>query len=398
MVIGYGKQSIDQGDIDAVTKVLKSDFLTQGPSVSHFEEDFSREMGSKFAVSVSNATAALHLSCKAIGLEKNQKVITSPLTFAASANCVLYCGGLVDLCDIDPVTYTMDLSKLEEKLKRSPKGTYAGVIPVSYAGHPIDGERLKYLAKEYNFWVIEDNCHAPGSSFRDQAGTINKTGSCKYADLSVFSLHPVKHIAAGEGGVITTNNKSLYEKLKLLRSHNMEKSKDSLWEYDIESLGYNYRLTDIQASLATTQLKKLKDSVRRRNEIARFYNEQLKFFPLVLPKAREGFFHAYHLYAVQAEKRKELYLFLRERKIYTQVHYIPIHYLSLYKKKGFKQGMYPIAESFYEKCLSLPMFPTLEVKDLKRIISYIKEFYENKKNWNYNPSEDGKFEASGQNL
>ena len=202
--VNYFKSIYDvnlNDDIDAVIKALKSDFLTQGPTVTAFEEAFAKEMGSRYAVAVSSATAALHLSCLALNLSKNQKVITSPLTFVASANCVLYCNGLVDFCDIDPLTYTMDLDKLQEKLEKSPKGTFSGIIPVSYAGHPIDSEKLNKLALEYNLWVIEDNCHAPGSFFRDSLGKVNETGNSRYSDLSTFSLHPVKRGAKADSSL-----------------------------------------------------------------------------------------------------------------------------------------------------------------------------------------------------
>lgn len=378
--IPYGRQNIIQEDIDAVIGVLNSDFLTQGPKIKEFEDKFAEYVGSKYAVAVINGTAALHLCNLALGVKPGYKVITSPITFAATANSVLFCGGEIDFVDIDKKTYLIDIDKLEQKLTNAPKETYKGIIPVDFAGYPVNVERLKKIADKYNLWIIEDACHAPGGYFTDSNAVKQYCGNGKYSDLQIFSFHPVKHIATGEGGMITTNRKDLYEKLLLLRTHGITKKPDLLhenhggWYYEMQQLGYNYRLSDIQAALGISQLKRAGEGVRRRNEIACKYNKAFKDTSVKTPFVEQRFYHAYHLYIIQVEDRKDLYNYLRKNNIFTQVHYIPVHLQPYYKQFGWKKGDFPVAEDYYDKTLSLPMFSTLTYKEQDFVIEKVKEF------------------------
>jgi len=396
--IPYGRQNITQQDIDAVVEVLKSDYLTQGPKVKEFEEKFADYVGAKYAVAVSNGTAALHLCNLAIGTKPGDKVITTPITFVASANSVLYCGGEVDFVDIDPVTYLMDLDKLQAKLESAPKGTYRGVIPVDFAGYPVDVERLRKIADKYNLWIIEDACHAPGGYFVDSNNEEQYCGNGNYSDLQIFSFHPVKHIATGEGGMITTNNEKLYKKLLLLRTHGITKevslftnsvetalgsqqptanSQPSFpgWYYEMQELGYNYRLSDINSALGISQLSRAREGVEQRNKIAIRYNEVFKNIKAIkTPFIADNIHHAYHLYIIQVDNRKGLYDYLRSHNIFAQVHYIPVHLQPYYKQLGWKKGDFPIAEEYYEQCLSLPMFPTLGNVEQDFVIDKVIEF------------------------
>jgi UDP-4-amino-4,6-dideoxy-N-acetyl-beta-L-altrosamine transaminase len=378
--ISYGRQYISQDDIDAVVETLQSDFLTQGPKVVEFEQKFAGYVGVKYAVAVSNGTAALHLATLALGVEKGDKVITTPLTFVASANSVLYCGGEIDFVDIDPETYLMDLDKLEDKLSKAAPNTYKGIIPVDFAGYPIHAERFRKIADEYNLWIIEDACHAPGAKFIDSKEIEQKTGNGAFSDIQVFSFHPVKHIATGEGGMITTNSKDLFDKLSLLRTHGITKDVDKLeenhggWYYEMQELGYNYRLCDIQAALGVSQLGRADKGVIKRNLIADNYNKAFEGLNIKTPFVDEHSYHAYHLYIVQVEDRKGLYEYLRENNVFAQVHYSPVHLQPYYKQIGWKKGDMPVAEAYYEKCLSLPMFPTLTEEEQNYVIEKVIEF------------------------
>ncbi|MDA3890966.1 MAG: UDP-4-amino-4,6-dideoxy-N-acetyl-beta-L-altrosamine transaminase [Salinivirgaceae bacterium] len=379
--IPYGKQYIDKQDEDAVLEALRSDFMTQGPQIAKFERDFAEKVGAKYAVAVSNGTAALHLSLMALGIKPGDKVITTPITFVASANCILYCGAEVVFCDIDAETFTLDLEKLKDILEASPKGTYKAVIPVDFAGYPCDTEMLSHLSAEFGFKIVEDACHAPGGNFLDSKGNTQMCGNGIYSDLTVFSFHPVKHIACGEGGMITTNNLSLYQKLLDLRTHGITKDPTILeenhggWYYEMRDLGYNYRLTDMQAALGITQLAKLDSSVAKRNIIAQKYDAEFAEANIVTPIRSSIIMHAFHLYVIQIKDRLGLYNHLRKNNIFTQVHYIPVHLQPYYKEKGWKKGDFPIAESYYEKCLSLPMYPTLTEKEQYFVINEILSFY-----------------------
>ena len=379
--IPYGKQFITDEDIQAVVDVLKSEFLTQGPMIAEFENAFARYIGCRYAVAVSNGTAALHLSAMALNVKPGNKVITTPITFSASANCVRYCGGEVVFSDIDPETYLLDIKKVRSLLERSPVGTYHGIIPVDFAGFPVNLEEFRQLADEYGLWIIEDACHAPGGYFNDSSGQKQYCGNSKFAELAIFSFHPVKHIAAGEGGMITTNDETLYNKLRNLRTHGIQQIPElkqfnhGQWYYEMQELGYNYRLTDFQAALGKSQLLRADTGLKRRREIASVYDKFFRGKPYVLGQA--GFIarHAYHLYVVEFKDRKRLYEYLREKKIYTQVHYIPVHLMPYYRQFGWKDGDFPIAEKYYEQCLSLPMFPTLKEEEQLFVMKSIDEFY-----------------------
>jgi hypothetical protein len=392
--IPYGKQHITYDDIKAVEEVLRSDFLTQGPKVKEFEEKFAEYIGSQYAVAVANGTAALHLSALALDVKPRQKVITTPITFAASANCVRYAGGEVIFADIDPDTYLLDINKVEEILKK--ENDVVGIIPVDFAGRPVNLEEYRKLADKYGCWILEDACHAPGGYFTDRKGKIQFCGNGNFADLAIFSFHPVKHIATGEGGMITTNDEKLYEKLHLLRTHGITKDSALLhenhggWYYEMQELGFNYRLSDIHAALGVSQLKRADENLKRRREIAQAYYEAFKNLPQIQDKNIEAANsqqpkansqrpttnnHAYHLYIIEAEDRKGLYEYLREHNIFTQVHYIPNHLQPYYQQQGWKQGDFPNAEKYYEKCLSIPMYHRMTADKQEKVIKKIDKYY-----------------------
>ena len=393
-MIPYGRQNITEDDIQAVISALKGDYLTQGPTILEFEKAFSEYIGCKYAVAVANGTAALHLSVLALGIENRDKVITTPITFAASANCVKYCGGDVVFSDINPETYLLDVNAVEKLLESSPKGTYKGIIPVDFAGRAVDLEAFKKLADKHDLWLIEDACHAPGGYFIDSKGVQQNCGNGNYADLAIFSFHPVKHIATGEGGMITTNDKELYDKLLQLRTHgitrNVEEFSNSLefangttnhnetypgWYMEMQTLGYNYRFTDFQSALGLSQLKKASAGIDRRREIASIYNDAFTNESFI--KGQSGVIegHAYHLYVIEVDNRLDLYNHLRENKIFAQIHYIPCHLMPYYKQFGWKEGDLLNAETYYKACISLPMYPTLQNEEQEFVINTIKEFY-----------------------
>lgn len=395
-VIPYGRQNITQEDINVVIEALQSDYLTQGPKILEFEKAFAEYVGSAFAVAVSNGTAALHLCALALDVKEGDKVITTPITFAASANCVRYCGGEVVFSDIDPDSYLMDIEKVRVLLEASPKGTYQGIIPVDFAGRAVDLEAYRKLANEYGLWIIEDACHAPGGFFQDINNKNQNCGNSNFADLAIFSFHPVKHIACGEGGMVTTNNEILYKKLLALRTHGItkneseytnsanfangldkEKSIYPAWYMEMQTLGFNYRLTDFQAALGTSQLQRADDGLVKRREIAAIYNEAFIGKPFIKGQSGVVKGHAYHLYVIEIEDRLELYNYLRQNKIFAQIHYIPCHLMPYYKQFGWKEGDMPNAEKYYKNCISLPMYPTLTNEEQEFVINKIKEFYSN---------------------
>ena len=378
--IPYGRQNITDEDIQAVVEVLKSDWLTQGPDIKRFEDFFAEYVGSKYAVAVSNGTAALHLCAMALGVEPGDKVITTPITFVASANCVRYCGGEVVFADIDPTTYLLDLNSVKKLLESSPKGTYKGIIPVDFAGRANDLEAFRKLADEYGLWIIEDACHSPGGYFIDSNGINQSCGNGKFAELAIFSFHPVKHIAAGEGGMITTNDVALYKKLLNIRSHGIQQDSEKriyhhgVWYYEMQELGYNYRLTDFQAALGISQLNRANDGLLRRKEIASTYYNAFKDNTFIKGQSGEVEGHAYHLYVIEIEDRAGLINYLRELNIFAQVHYIPAHLMPYYRNFGWKDGDMPIAEEYYKHCISLPMYPTLTEEEQKFVIDKVLEF------------------------
>jgi UDP-4-amino-4,6-dideoxy-N-acetyl-beta-L-altrosamine transaminase len=375
--IPYGRQHIDQEDIDAVVSTLQSDFLTQGPIVKQFEDQFSAYVGAKHAVAVSNATAGLHLANLALGLKKGDRIITTSITFAATANSARYCGAEVWFADINPDTYLLSLESTRNLIESKPKGFFKGIIPVDFAGLPVNMEAFRALADENDLWLIEDACHAPGGYFIDAKGEQQMCGNGNYADIGIFSFHPVKHIACGEGGMITTNSKQLYKKLLTLRTHGITKEVMSEnhggWFYEMQQLGFNYRLTDIQSALGITQLAKNHKGVERRNEIAKKYKAAFKdrVKHQDLPK---GFYNAHHLFVIEVDQRKALYDFLRTKNIFAQIHYIPIHTMPYYKQIGYEGADLKHAENYYSKCISLPMYPTLSETEQDYIINIIFEF------------------------
>jgi UDP-4-amino-4,6-dideoxy-N-acetyl-beta-L-altrosamine transaminase len=394
--IPYGKQHITDEDIEAVVKALKSDYLTQGPYIEEFETKFANYIGCKYAVAVANGTAALHLCALALNINQGQKVITTPITFAASANCIRYCGGEVVFSDINPQTYLLDINKVRHIIESAPKGTYKGIIPVDFAGRAVNLEEFRNLADEYDLWIIEDSCHSPGGFFIDSQNQNQNCGNGKFADLSIFSFHPVKHIACGEGGMITTNNPILYKRLLKLRSHGITKSNNEFvndidwakgiednsndniypgWYMEMQELGFNYRLTDFQAALGISQLKRANEGIKRRKEIAKKYFNSFSNQHWI--KSQSGYIegHAYHLYIIEVEDRYKLYNFLRTKNIFAQIHYIPTHLMPYYKQLGWKHGDMPNAEYYYKRCLSLPIYPTLTADEQDYVIKTIKQFY-----------------------
>jgi len=388
--IPYGRQNITQEDIDAVIGTLKSDYLTQGPKIKEFEDAFAKYVGSNYAVAVSNGTAALHLCAMTLNVKAGNKVITTPITFAASANCVRYCGGEVIFGDIDPTTYLLDINSVRDLLESSPIGTYKGIIPVDFAGRAVNLEEFRSLADEFGCWIIEDACHAPGGYFKDSKGTEQYCGNGKFADLAIFSFHPVKHIACGEGGMITTNDKELYERLLILRTHGIVKNNDAyqnpinfaggtdeypLWYMEMQELGYNYRITDFQAALGLSQLSRAEEGITKRRTIAEKYFNA--FTDITFIKGQSGIVkgHAYHLYILEVEDRLGLYNYLRQNKIFAQIHYIPCHLMPYYRNLGWKEGDRVNSEEYYKHCISLPMYPTLTEDEQEFVIGKILEYY-----------------------
>lgn len=395
--IPYGRQNITQQDIDIVVEALQADFLTQGPRIKEFEDNFAKYVGAKYAVAVANGTGALHICTLALNVKPGQKVITTPITFVASANAVRYCGGEVVFGDIDPETYLLDVKSVKSIIESEPKGTFAGVIPVDFTGHPVNLENFRQLADEHGLWIIEDAAHAPGGFFLDKNRAVQNCGNGKFADLSIFSFHPVKHIASGEGGMVTTNDEELYKKLLLYRSHGITFGDDNLtnseevafadqkpidypkkyplWYMEMQELGFNYRITDIQAALGNSQLSRANEGLEKRKEIARTYFESFKNKHFILGQSGIVEGHAYHLYVIEVPQRAELHRHLREQGIFSQIHYIPAHTMPYYQNRGYKFGDFPNAEKYYSRCISLPMFPTLKAEEQQYVIDTIKSFY-----------------------
>ncbi|GAB3023642.1 UDP-4-amino-4,6-dideoxy-N-acetyl-beta-L-altrosamine transaminase [Spirosoma pulveris] len=384
--IPYGRQHITDEDIAAVADVLRGPFLTQGPHIGAFETAFASYIGCAYAVAVANGTAALHLCCMALGVTEGTRVITTPITFSASANCVRYCGGEVVFADVDSQTALLDINAVRALIEQHPKGYFSGIIPVDFAGYPVDLAAFRELADEHGLWILEDSCHSPGGSFTDSQGVDHRCGDGSLADLAIFSFHPVKHIAAGEGGMITTNDEALYKHLMRLRTHGITNKPNEFtepypgeperggWYMELQELGYNYRLTDMQAALGNSQLARAEAMLARRQEIAKRYDDSFAGTPVttIIPPACVS--HAYHLYVVQVADRKGLYDFLRTRNIMAQVHYIPVHLMPYYRQFGWKPGDFPNAERYYAHCLSLPMFPTLTDDEQTYVIDSVKEF------------------------
>lgn len=379
--IPYGRQHITAADIEAVVAVLKSDYLTQGPAIARFEAAFADYVGASHAIAVSNGTAALHLSVMALGLRPGQKVITTPITFAATANCIRYAGGEVVFADIDPATHLLDLQQVETCIRKYPPGSVAGIIPVDFGGRAVDLAAFRALADRHHLWLIEDACHAPGGYFNDQQGRQQNCGNGMFADLAIFSFHPVKHIAAGEGGMITTPSAEHAARLRNLRCHGIQQdpakrhANHGGWYYELQELGFNYRLTDIQAALGLSQLSRAGAGLRRRQQLAQAYNTAFADQPFVkhLPTDIEG--HAFHLYVAEFEARDALYKHLHANGILAQVHYIPLHLMPYYRELGWSNGDLPVAENYYRNALSLPLFPSLTDAQQQHVIDTVLDFY-----------------------
>lgn len=360
-IYGYGHQYIDEEDIKSVQSVLSSDYLTCGPKVKEFENAICQYTGAKYCVAVSNATAGLHIAALAAGLGYGDEAITSPITFLSSSNCICFTGATPVFADIDEKTANIDPQEIQKHITPKTKA----IIPVHFAGQSCDMEAVADIAKKHNLIVIEDAAHAIGSDYKK-----TKVGSCAYSDMTVFSFHPVKTITTGEGGAVTTNSKELYEKLCTFRAHGMHKDGEMIntWEYEMRELGYNYRMTDMQAALGVSQLKKLEAFKKRRREIVDYYNKNLG-----LPHLIERYFSnaCFHLYPILVENRRDFYFKAKEKGLNLQVHYIPVHTQPYYAKFGYKKGDYPKAESYYEHCISLPLYPSLTDEDLEEIVSRI---------------------------
>lgn len=381
-MIPYGRQEITQADIDAVVEVLKSDFLTQGPMVPHFEKTISDYTGAGYAVAMNSATSALHEACLALGLGEGDWLWTTPITFVASANCGLYCGAKVDFVDIDPRTYNMSPQVLEQKLivaereGRLPKI----VIPVHLCGQACEMQAIHGLSQRFGFRIIEDASHAIGGKY--QAEPI---GNCRYSDITIFSFHPVKIITTAEGGMALTNNAELANRMSLLRSHGITRApaqmtheSDGPWYYQQIDLGFNYRMTELQAALGISQMERLDDYVSCRHAKARLYDEQLADLPVTLPWQHPDSYSGLHLYVIRlkldqiGQTHREVFDALREQGIGVNLHYIPVHTQPYYQRMGFKLGDYPEAERYYAEAISLPLFPTMREKQQDQVVAALK--------------------------
>lgn len=379
--IPYGRHDIDEHDVAAVVEILRSDFLTQGPTVPAFEAAVARYCGVDHAVAVNSATSALHLACLALGIGPGDRVWTAPNTFVASANCALYCGADVDFVDIDPHSCTMSVACLGEKLEQARRagGLPKVVIPVHFSGEPCDMQAIAALAVEYGFAVIEDASHAIGARYLGDT-----VGNCRYSDITVFSFHPVKIVTSGEGGMALTRRRDLAERMELLRSHGitrdpqrMTHAPDGPWYYQQIALGFNYRMTDIHAALGLSQMRRLDEFVLRRNALADRYDAALANLPLLLPQRNAGNRSSVHLYVIRIESpdgsglRDRVFGAMRNEGIGVALHYIPVHTQPYFQAMGFAQGMFPEAERHYRSALSLPLFPSLDVADQDHVINVL---------------------------
>lgn len=377
--IPYGHQDIDEEDIQAVVEVLKSDFLTTGPKVTEFEQKIAEYSGCKYAVAVSNGTAALHAACFAAGIKNGDEVITTPMTFAATANCILYMGGKPVFVDIDKDTYNIDTSKIEEKLTDKTKA----IIAVDYTGQPAELFKIKSLAEKYNLYFIEDAAHSLGAEIKNEYGVWCKVGST--AHMTTFSFHPVKHITTAEGGMICTDDYELYNRLKLFRTHGITRDEELLmnkdnekWYYEQQFLGYNYRLSDLQAALGISQLKRIDKFIERRRYIAKVYNKAFSegdfSGKITTPYQNENTKSSYHIYVVKlslaaiGKSRDEIYNKLLELNIGVNLHYIPVYYHPYYKALGYKKGLCNEAEKLYEEIITLPLYPGMSEDDVDYVI------------------------------
>lgn len=382
-MIYYGKQSINAADIQAVEEVLQSDFLTQGPAIERFERAVADYCGVKYAVAVTNATSALHISCLAADLGPGDILWTSPITFVASANCGRYCGATVDFVDIDEKTYNMSVDALEDKLRQAKKENQLPkiVVPVHLAGQSCDMKRIRELSAEYGFTVLEDASHGVGADYLK-----TKVGSCAFSDMTVFSFHPVKIITTGEGGMVLTNDKDLYERLILLRSHGitrdpakMTHEADGPWYYQQIALGFNYRMTDIQAALGASQMIRLDEFVARRRALAARYDELLKDLPLVTPYVLKGANPSWHIYIVRVDfshlkkTKKQIFEEMKAQGFILNLHYIPVHTQPYYQSLGYRPENFPNAMIYYAEALTLPLYYDLTDEQQTEVTAALKK-------------------------
>lgn len=381
-MIPYGRQEITQQDIDAVVDVLNSDFLTQGPQVPLFEKAIMSAVNAEYAVAVNSATSALHIACLALGVGKGDVVWTSPITFVASANCVLFCGAEVDFVDIDAKTYNLSAEKLKQKLLHAKQNNLPlpkVVIPVHLCGQPCEMDKLHALSVEYGFAIIEDASHAIGGMYKS-----NPIGSCEYSDITIFSFHPVKIVTTAEGGVATTNNIALAQKMDLLRSHGITRDERFMtepshggWYYQQLDLGFNYRMTEMQAALGVSQMSRLHDFVTKRNDLAERYDDLLKNLPIITPFQINDSYSGRHLYVIRLKlnelslSHKEVFDKLRKNGLGVNLHYIPVHFQPYYQNLGFKQGQFPFAESYYRDAISIPLFHAMTVEQQDEVVSVL---------------------------
>ncbi|SHH83231.1 UDP-4-amino-4,6-dideoxy-N-acetyl-beta-L-altrosamine transaminase [Clostridium grantii] len=373
--LSYGRQWIDEEDINSVVEVLKGDYLTTGPYVKAFEEAVANYVGAKYAVAVSNGTAALHMACYAAGISEGDEVLVTAMTFVASANCILYCGGKPVFVDIDPKTYNIDINKIEEKITSKTKA----IIPVDFTGQSVDMDRIRKISDKHNLIIIEDAAHAFGSEYKGKkVGTI--------ADMTEFSFHPVKPITTGEGGVVVTNDEELYNKMMLFRTHGITRDSELLsenhgpWYYEQLELGYNYRITDIQCALGLNQMKKIDMFVEKRREIVKKYNEAFNEIDEIVTPFEEEFSNSgWHIYVIKLNldklkcSRKEIFEVLIAENIGVNLHYLPVYLHPYYKKLGYEKGLCPEAERLYEEMITLPLFPKMTNEDVKNVIEAVKK-------------------------
>lgn len=370
----YGKQYVDKYDVQEVVDVLNSNYLTTGPKIKEFEEKIAKYVGAKYAVALSNGTAALHAACYVAGIKEGDEVITSPITFAASANCILYCKAKPIFADINPHTYNINPLEIEKKITKRTKA----IIPVHFTGQSVDLDPILEIARKYNLIVIEDAAHALGTKYKKKyIGNIS--------DMTEFSFHPVKTITSGEGGVITTNNEDFYEKLSIFRSHGIIRNKDFLidkeegsWYYEQQELGYNYRITDLQCALGISQLNKIEKFIKRRKELVNMYNQELsKVDEIIIQKEEEFSDTSRHLYIIKLKldkfraNRKKIFEALIAENIGVNVHYLPVYLHPYYQRLGYKKGLCPIAEELYNSIITLPLFPDMKDEDLKDVIKAV---------------------------
>ena len=382
-MIPYSRQNISNSDVKAVNKILRSKILARGPQIQLFEKKICSIVKSKFGLAVNSATSGLHLACLSLGLKKNDLVWTVPNSFVASANCARYCGAKVDFVDINPNNFNIDIDLLEQKLKKAKRSRRLPkiLITVHFAGLPTYQDKISKLSKKFKFFIIEDASHSLGASFKNEP-----VGSCKWSEITVFSFHPVKTITTGEGGMVMTNNKKIYNKLMNLRNHGIEKNINNLnkkinskWYYEQQSLGFNYWMSDIQAALGISQLKRLKTFIKKRNNVAKFYKRELKNLPLKMQIISKKFVSSYHLFIISINLKKFKYTYdqifkkLIKKGLNINLHYLPIHLHPYYKNLGFKKGQFPVAENYSDTSISIPIFYELTKKEMIKVVKIIKQ-------------------------